>query len=90
MPHRCTHAAVPHARGALAHMRCNCSAASLFIGGEPTANVERLVSPPAANLVSKQFLEEAEEGLMIETTVEAALDEFGDELNIASTGAIVT
>ena len=41
-----------------------------------------------AYLVNKQFRQEAEEGRLIETTVEAVLEEYCDELNIASTGAI--
>ena len=41
-----------------------------------------------ANLVSKQFGQEEVEGFMVQTTVGAALDEYGDELNIASTGPL--
>ena len=41
-----------------------------------------------ADLVEKQFAQEEAEGLMTGTTVRKALEEYGDTLNIASTGAI--
>ena len=38
--------------------------------------------------VTKQFNAEVEEGLMATTTLGQALDEYGDELILAATGAI--
>ena len=38
--------------------------------------------------VCRQFAEEVDEGLMVETTLEAALEEYGDSLLLAATGAI--